>query len=126
MRGWIEQTGRHLVPTPAGDFALDELSQLRQNRARYGSLDAACSSILSLPMGIVRMAVSMEPELSNADRLLSERRLLEGPGRQVLYDQFAALTQAVGPKAADLIVPALVWLNCLLGLAEEEMGRLTP
>lgn len=120
--GWIEEAGQHLTLTSAGERILETLSQLGQNGPRKEPLDAACASILSVPMGIVGAAVSMEPELRNADELSLVRTLLDGPGVPVLHDQFAAITEVLGTDVADLMVPAVVWLNYLFRIALEEAG----
>lgn len=119
---WIEEAGQHLTLTGAGARMLEALSQLEQNRPRRQPLNAACASTLSVPMGVVRTAVLMEPELRNADELSLVRTLLDGPGVPVLHDQFAAITQVLGANVRNLMVPAVVWLNYLFRLALEGAG----
>jgi len=125
--GWIGGVDRHLTLSSAGGLMLETLSQLGQNGPRKGPLDAACASILSVPMGIVRTAVSMEPELRNAEALSLDRTLLDEPEIPVpLHDQFEALRRALGIRVADLMVPAVVWLSYLSRVAQEEMGMQEP
>jgi hypothetical protein len=76
-------------------------------------IEAAVSSLLSLPPGLVKSAVSQEPNLRPVTRMRSPRKLLEGAGLDLLYEQFESLNSVLHFKAQDLIVPATVWLTFL-------------
>jgi hypothetical protein len=80
---------------------------------RHEFLDAATDSVLNLSTGLVKSAVGREPNLRPVTTVRSSRKLLEGPGLELLYEQFDVLAQAVGGRMHDLMVPATVWLTYL-------------
>lgn len=82
--------------------------------SRNDCLNGACASILAFSVGIVREALSQEPELNRAKALASTRELLDGPGLQLLYEQFDALTVALGSELRDLRLPSVAWLTALI------------
>ena len=98
-------------PDAEGELAM--LNSFESCRWRQVFIDAATDSLLNLSAGLVKSAVSLEPNLRPVTRVRSARKLLEGPGLELLYDQFDALAQAVGGKKRDLMVPATVWLTYL-------------
>ena len=111
--------GRHSL-TKSGTEELSALSSFRQNIQRRRFLDGATSALYSMPVGAVREALLNEPELGRARVLQSTRVLLDGAGIHLLYDQFGALSDAIGVRLDDLAVPALTWLSCLFDSAMED------
>lgn len=111
------QNGNLRVTTPGiGEY--ESLVQFSQNQQREVFLEGACSSILALPVGVVREALSHEPELARAKALSSTRMLLDGPGLSVLYEQFAALSEVVGVDVEGLMTPSVLWLTYLMRVAQ--------
>jgi hypothetical protein len=82
-------------------------------RRKY--LTAACNTISLIPFGSIKEAIIREPVLCSAGHSLAKRTLLElsNPATTVLYSQFKDLKTALENKYADLIVPAVVWLESL-------------
>jgi hypothetical protein len=86
-------------------------------RTRY--LEAACSTLRSLPVGLIRTAMGMEPGLRPAIIARSARSLLTGAALDQLYDHFDAVSKTVGNQARHLIIPASVWLSYLFDTARK-------
>lgn len=99
---------------------------LSQNRRRETFLEGACASVLALPVGIVRDAVLSEPELRSATAVDSTRTLLEGPGIELLYEQFAALNEAIGIEIESLMTPSVVWLTYLARTSDKLVASAAP
>lgn len=104
---------RYFQITDSGRDEYESLRVLTENSRREIFLEGACSSVLALPVGIVREAVLHEPELHRATKLTSTRALLDGPGLGILYEQFSVLSAAVGVEVKSLMVPSVVWLTYL-------------
>ncbi len=109
MRG----DGEFLQLTETGKIECRELSELSLNQERMVCLDGACGCLLTMPVGIVRNALFQEPMLRPAVRFNEARPLLEGPGLSLIYDQFSALSSAIGVNIPDLLFPATIWLTYL-------------
>ncbi|HAM21606.1 MAG TPA: hypothetical protein DCQ04_04900 [Actinobacteria bacterium] len=103
-----------LMVTRSGTEELALLRSLGAFRERDEYINGACGSTLALPTGTIRDAVAHAPDVRGALRMGQTRLLLTQSGQNLLYDQFAALSQAVGIDVADLMVPAVVWLIYLL------------
>jgi hypothetical protein len=88
------------------------LSSMHSNTTRQRYLEGACSSLLTLPIGIVREALSREPELRSMSIHRTARQLLQGPGLESLYRQFELL-RSVLDHSSDILAPAMVWLTYL-------------
>jgi hypothetical protein len=98
---------------PRGAEMVNEMKSLHDNAARYPFIEAACSSVLTMPFGEVRAALTQEPTLRNstlADRVDS---LIEGNALGELHEQFKALNEAIGMNIRDLLLPAVIWLTFL-------------
>jgi hypothetical protein len=99
-----------------GELAKEEVGVLEKLDScawRKYYIEAAVSSLLSLPPGLVKAAVSQEPNLRPVTRMRSPRKLLEGAGLDLLYQQFESLNAVLQFNAEDLIVPATLWLTFL-------------
>lgn len=111
----------------ASDDARTEYDVLRAferfgTRDRY--LEAACASLLSIPVGRVRMGLRKEPSLSRVAPGKPARQLLEGIAYDELYAQLEALGESLGNVVTDLLVPAVVWLSYLAKDAEEPVSEM--
>lgn len=114
------QSAGFFTITPKGqDFLRFNNENISLTRWRRKYLDTACDSISLLPFGTVKDALNDEPVLRSASRSSMKRNLLveSNPAIHVLYEQFAALREALSDDDADLIIPAVVWLQ---GLSKEQ------
>lgn len=113
LSGLLSSRDDLLILTAVGQQELSELSNVSFCSWRTIYLEASCCSTLMAPVGTVRNALSQEPNLKPVSLLRVSRRLLDKPGLELLYEQFAALHQAIGKDTRDLFVPATVWLAYL-------------
>ena len=111
--GLISSSEEGLKITNEGREELTILQCISQNRQRTPFLDGASACLAALPPGVIRDALSNEPELSSVRNLRATRGLLLGSGLTVLYDQFDELSSIMGIEIENLTVPALTWLSCL-------------
>jgi hypothetical protein len=119
LSGFFSRTPNgNLQVTDDGSEEYALLLRLSQLNKREAFLEGACSSVLALPVGIVREALLHEPELERATALSSARTLLDGPGLSLLYEQFSALSDAVGVEVKGLMTPSVVWLTYLSRASE--------
>jgi hypothetical protein len=116
--GFLRSREGRIEITESGMEELSSLQTFSQNRDRIGYLEAACSSTLTMPVGVIRHAIAQEPTLRPVSRLATTRPLLDGPYLSKLYDQFEALGQTVGIEHKDLLIPATVWLGYLWRASE--------
>ncbi|MCE5322810.1 hypothetical protein LLG46_05770 [bacterium] len=100
--------------TDAGMKMLQSLITLSTLHTREEFIDGACSSTMSLPPGLIKTAVSQETFLHNAIHLNSTRYLLPDGRVSEMYDEFAAISEAIGVDVHDLAVPAVIWLSYML------------
>ncbi|MCX6842168.1 MAG: hypothetical protein NTX53_07810 [candidate division WOR-3 bacterium] len=98
-----EQSTRHLT----------ELRTLSIYDDRALCLQGACASVFALPSGLIRTALSREPELQRAAELRSTRYLLDDPGLALLHDELDLLARELGSRQVDLRLAALVWVTAL-------------
>jgi hypothetical protein len=109
---FVESDDRIVLTQMAQDeLGLFSMHQIYEERKEY--LTAATASVLALSTGIVRAALSEEPELRRAIALSTTRQLLEEPGIQLIYEHFNQLRSALGSTTYDLRIPAVAWLSAL-------------
>lgn len=112
--GLIDATDQVFRITSNGRQEYETLRTLVRNSQRDAYLEGACSSVLALPIGLVREAILQEPELSRSRRMPITRTLLEdGPGLNSLYEHFSTLSTYLGVDTDDLMVPSAIWLTYL-------------
>ena len=123
--GLLTGDAEYVALTDQGRNLYRSIEPFSENKRRARFVEAACSSALAVPVGMVRYALSQEPVL-RAAATGSTRALEEGPGLQALYEQFGALATAIGFEAQDLMVPAVVWIKYLQHMSEctQEMAGL--
>jgi hypothetical protein len=117
-QGLVVEFEQYLTINAAGREEHAILQQLSQYNARDEFIEAACSSVLAVPLGVIKSAVSTDHDMKIALQLHDTRRLLSDPALERLHATFEALTEEVGIDVKDLIVPAVVWIS-FLASAEE-------
>jgi len=118
-----DTTGLALSDSGREEYEL--LRTLPRNAAREEFVAGACSSVLALPVPLVRSAMQQEPALRRVTALAASRPLLEGVDVDVLYEQFQGLASVIGTEIRDLMVPAVAWLTYLVRAAATE-SRIVP
>ncbi|HTB11088.1 MAG TPA: hypothetical protein VK752_05945 [Bryobacteraceae bacterium] len=122
--GLLRSSEGRIGITESGTAELSALTDFSQNRERVFYLEPACSSTLTMPVGVIRHALAQEPTLKPTSRLVTTRPLLDGPYMSKLYDQFEALGRTVGVEHHDLLIPATVWLGYLWRASEMQDDRI--
>lgn len=110
---FIIRQGSLLQITPDGEREFEELAQLSMNSQRNEFLEGACSSILTLPVGVVRDAVSKSADIRKAATLGSTRKLFDDLAVESMYEFFGALSEKIGIEIESLMLPAVVWVQYL-------------
>ncbi len=111
--GNLSKEGSYLKVTEHGRTEYEILRSLSQNAERESFIDGACSSLLALPVGVIRDALSREAEIKGAISLTQSRILLADSWIDILYDEFTAISSTIGIEIKDLMVPSVVWLTYL-------------
>lgn len=94
------------------------LLDLQQNKSRQRFIEGACASSLAIPIGLVRSAIAQDSAIQTAIKLKAARPLFDKRGVDMLYEQFVALSEAIGVQGDDLMLPAVVWVMYFARLAE--------
>lgn len=111
--GYFKAQNQYIEIAAAGEKVYYDLMNLTLNSNREPFIDGACASVLSLPIGVIRSAISQESEIDTAIALSQSRKLLTDAGLTILEDQFKALSSVISLDIEDLMVPSVVWLSCL-------------
>lgn len=109
----IRRVGDAFAPTDVGVHQASLWSGLGQLAWRRRYLDGATGASLISGVPGVTNSLSNEPQLQRASDLGQPRELLEEATLIPLFEQFAALRQAIGGDVADLLAPAAVYLAFL-------------
>ena len=109
----IEEEDRYLSIGTDGRSEYLELGKLSENDRREEFLSGACSSVLAVPLGIIRSAVLTDHDMKLATQFGDTRKLLSEAAVSDLHNAFATLSEEIGIHVNDLMVPAVVWLNYL-------------
>lgn len=119
--GCFQYSGQYqfIKITPKGNNEYKFSKSLQEFKDRDEFIDAACSSVLTLPLGIVRKGILQEPELQSARNVSSLRMLLEGASTSILYEQFNALRKIVKETPNSLLIPSTIWLTYLANSEKE-------
>src|SRR5579862_9147773 len=111
--GFVSGTDSNIAVTGLGKQQIEIFNTLKMFMSRKAYLSAACASLLSFPVGMVRNAMSMEPGLRPVFSVGGMRPLLALASLEQLHEHFDALFNVLG-KTSDLLVPSAVWLTYLL------------
>ena len=111
--GKLNVTDQYANLSESGQKEYEFLKALLQYSDREAFLDGACSSLLTLPVGVIRDALYQDSNIKNAIELSQSHKLLTETGLESLYEQFAVLSSTIGIEIDDLMVPATIWLAYL-------------
>lgn len=110
----LEKVDNYYQITNDGKSKCEILSELGRFEDRNKYLEAACESLLALPIGYIRNSIISDPIVRAANNS-SVRTLIDEENGAValLYEQFELLKEAIDSKDSDLFVPAVTWLKYL-------------
>jgi hypothetical protein len=120
--GYLMDKDEALGLDSAGREMESFLSSLEVQHKRLPFLEGATSSLLGMSAGMVRRAISAEPSMQRATALARKQLLLDDVGQTLVYDEFEAISAAIGGDVSDLMVPAMVWLTTLMTSATSTEG----
>jgi hypothetical protein len=117
--GYCVQRNDHFVNiTDRGSREFLQISDLSVNADRMIYHRGACSSLLAIPAGQIRSAISGDMTIQNAHELHTARPLLNESTADELYKSFRILKETIGVIGEDLMIPATVWIRYLSSLDE--------
>ncbi len=119
-RNCVINQNNYLEVNAPGKKEYEVLMTFSQNRDRELFIEGACSTTLTMPVGMIRKAISLEPEIRSSVQL-GQSSLLFGEGEvSDIYRQFSVLSSIIGVETTELMIPAVVWLTYV---CEQEFGE---
>lgn len=110
----VEKISDYHKITSNGNTKCELLSELSRFHDRRKYLDAACESLLALPLGYIRSSINSEPIVRAANNSAVRTLVDEDNGAiTLLYEQFEILREVINSHDTDLFVPAVTWLKYL-------------
>lgn len=113
LAGFAVRQGDLYVLTESGAVECSIWMDLRQLAWRRRYIDGATGASLVVGVPAVTSDLGNEPQLQRAAILGRPGELLDEATLAPLFEQFAALRQAVGEDAQDLLTPAAIYLTFL-------------
>lgn len=110
----VETDGRYTL-SESGEQLLTTMALLGTCQIRDVYLDAACSSTLAVPPGVLTKALAEEPTVLSSSYRVQGATLLEGPAVQLLHEHFKGLAMCLGDSADGLLTPSVLWLSYAAG-----------
>lgn len=110
QNGLFENKGEYYIITGRGTDEFNKFKNLSNFIKREEIINAACTTSILLPYSQTLRALLNEPDLKSTQELDNKSWL----DQTSYYDQFQKISEAVGIKATDLVIPAVTWINYLL------------
>jgi hypothetical protein len=121
--GHLVEEDRRLSITDPGKVMLANLKNFESNIGRAVCLDAACASMLAVPLATMADGIEQEPTISASHLRTGATMLLEEPHLQVLHNHFKVLAQVAPPSEGDLISPSVLWLSYMSQTKVSEQAK---
>ena len=96
-------------PQLAEEAAL--LSRMRTLGQREELVRAATACALAFPIGAIRYAINQSPGMALPVSLGQRGTLMQADDVALLYEEYRAVRQVLGPDVDDLLSPAVLWLS---------------
>lgn len=109
QNGLFENEGEYYVITGRGTDEFNKFKDFPTFLKREVILNAACTTSILIPYSQTIRALQNEPDLKKSEALRNNTWL----DQSSFYSQFKEISEAVGIKSHDLIVPAVAWVNLL-------------
>ncbi len=109
QNGFFEDEGEFYAITGRGTDEFNKFKVLPSFNKREEILNAACTTSIMIPYSQTLRALLNEPDLIKAKKLDNNAWL----DQNNFYPQFKEISEAVGIKTRDLIIPAITWINYL-------------
>lgn len=116
----LAPTARRFAVSDGGRREAEFVQSLSMFAGRVPFLEAATGAGLLHSLPAVVNSLAQEPQLAQASKTQSVRKLLSGSSSAPLYSHLSALKRALGAETDDLVVPASMYVRFL-----EELARRT-
>jgi hypothetical protein len=103
----------YLRLTSSGCKEYHLLASLTVNSQRIEYLVGACATVLTLPLGWIKAAITNDPQMRLAAERKTTRPLLTETAVDGFHDDFELLASGLSAGVADLMVPAVIWLRVM-------------
>lgn len=103
----------YLQLTSSGCEEYELLASLTVNSQRIEYLVGACATVLTLPLGWIKAAITSDPQMRLAAEQKTTRPLLTETAIDEFHDDFELLAASLGADVADLMIPAVIWLRSM-------------
>lgn len=108
QNGLFENKGEYFTITGRGTDEFNKFKELPTLSKREEILNAACTTTILMPYSQTVRALLNEPDIKKQSELKTE--WLNPIG---FYPQFKEISEAIGIKNHDMIIPAVTWINYL-------------
>lgn len=112
-RGCLDLKKRVVNITSTGRDEYQVLKRFSVNSERETFVEAACSTALVMPLGMVRKAIAATPDIRRAAELDRSVQLLDQIAENDIYGEFKALRAMPELDTTEMMLPAVVWLTYL-------------
>ena len=107
QNGFFEEKGEYYVITGRGADEFNKFKVLPTLIKREEILNAACTTTILIPYSQTLRALLNEPDFKKQVEIKNNDWL----DQNTFYNQFKEISEAVGIKTQDLIIPAVTWIN---------------
>jgi len=108
--GQLLETSGRLQISEIGIAMRELLGSLENHAGRITYLQAACASMLAVPLSTMASGLDQEPTVVASQLRSGTSFLLEAPHVEVLHEHFHALSRVL-PDTTDLFSPSVLWLS---------------
>lgn len=98
----LAETG-YLSLTPHGCQEYETLATLSLNSQRIEFLAGACASVLTLPVGWIKAAITSDPQMKLAAEMETTRPLLTQAAMDEFHDDFQLLASSLGANTTTTL-----------------------
>lgn len=110
QNGLFEDKGDYYTITGRGTDEFNKFKELESFSRREDILNAACTTSILIPYSQTLRALLNEPDLKKQAELQNDEWLKP----ESFYPQFREITEAIGIKGNDMVIPAITWINYLI------------
>ena len=112
--GAVTVTDMNLRLTHEGNWWQQRLSNLWLAKNRLDYLDSASTTLLVMPVGLVRVAFAQDPDVSTVAKHKRSRALVSNSALARLYDEFNAVADVLDTAHGSLLAASILWLSYLV------------
>jgi hypothetical protein len=107
----LQEVNDRFQITASGKALLNVLTGHTSIIGRSACVDAACASMLAVPLSTMAIGLDQEPTVAASHLRTGATLLLEEPYLHLLHKHFQVLAKVLSPSATDLFSPSVLWLS---------------